>query len=94
MLDTYKVYKEVALINVAKKRKNKYGLYQVHITGINNFGRAIVFATGFTNIKCREAYVWIFQEFSKRCLNNGTTLPNIVVTSLEQDVLDATKEVF
>lgn len=27
MLDTYRLYREVMLINVAKKRKNKYGLF-------------------------------------------------------------------
>jgi hypothetical protein len=27
MLETYRVYREVMLINVAKKRKNKYGLF-------------------------------------------------------------------
>ena len=83
MLETYRLYREVMLINVAKKRKNKYGLFQIHMTGINNFGRAIVFATGFTNIKCKEAYQWIFQEFSKRCLSQNVELPAVLITSLE-----------
>jgi hypothetical protein len=56
MLETYRIYREVMLINVTRKRKNKYGLFQILMTGINNFGRAVVFATGFTNIKCKEAY--------------------------------------
>lgn len=60
MLETYRIYREVMLINVTRKRKNKYGLFQILMTGINNFGRAVVFATGFTNIKCKEAYQWIF----------------------------------
>ena len=60
MLETYRIYREVMLINVSRKRKNKYGLFQVHMTGVNNFGRAVVFATGFTNIKCKEAYQWVF----------------------------------
>ena len=94
MLETYRLYREVMLITVSKKRKNKYGLFQIHMTGVNNFGRAIVFATGFTNIKCKEAYQWIFQEFSKRCLNNSVDLPTVIVTSLEQDVLDAKADVF
>ena len=87
MLDTYRLYKEVVLVNVAKKRKNKYGLFQVHMTGINNFGRAVVFATGFTNIKCREAYKWIFDEFAKRCHAHQLPLPRVVISSLEPDVL-------
>ena len=75
MMDTYRLYREVMLVNVAKKRKNKYGLFQVHMTGINNYGRAVVFATGFTNIKCKEAYSWIFQEFYKRCVQLNVDLP-------------------
>jgi len=58
------------LISVSKKRKNKYGLFQMHFTGINNFGRVVVFATGFTNIKCKEAYKYIFEEFKKKCEEN------------------------
>lgn len=95
MLDTYKLYREVMLVNVAKKRKNRYGLFQIHFTGINNFGRAVVFAIGFTNIKCKESYRWIFEEFSKKCcLANNLELPSVILTSMEQDLLDGYTEVF
>ncbi len=83
------MYREVMLVNVSKKRKNKYGLFQIHMTGINNYGRAVVFATGFTNIKCKEAYNWVFQEFSQRCLNENAELPSVLLTSLEPDILNA-----
>jgi hypothetical protein len=64
------------------------------MTGVNNFGRAVVFATGFTNIKCREAYQWIFTEFSKKCLSSNIELPNVIITSLELDVMEAKADVF
>ena len=83
MLDTYKLYREVMLISISKKRKNVYGLFQLHFTGINNFGRVVVFATGFTNIKCKEAYRYIFDEFKNKCENNDLKLPDVIITSLE-----------
>jgi hypothetical protein len=54
------------MISASKKRKNKYGLFQIHITGINNFGRTVVFAVAFTNIKCKESFVWIFKQYQKQ----------------------------
>ncbi|CDW88447.1 protein far1-related sequence 5-like [Stylonychia lemnae] len=94
MLETYRLYRDVMLVSVSKKRKNKYGIFQIHMTGINNFGRAVVFATGFTNIKCKEAYQLIFKQFNQRCLDNDIQLPDVLITSLEQDILDAKQEVF
>lgn len=63
MLDLYKMYSEAILISVSKKRKNKYGLFHIHFTGINNFGRIITFAVGFLNIKCTNGYEWLFKQF-------------------------------
>eukprot|EP00347_Sterkiella_histriomuscorum_P015287 403357600 len=94
MLETYRLYRDVMLVSVSKKRKNKYGLFQLHMTGINNFGRTVVFATGFTNIKCKEAYEWIFKQFNQRCISNDIQLPDVFITSLEQDIIDAKQEVF
>ncbi len=53
-----------------------------------------MFATGFTNIKCKEAYSWVFQEFSKRCLANNVELPGVLLTSMEPDLLDSKTDAF
>ena len=51
MKEKYSKYPEVVLVSVSKKRKNKHGLYIVHLTGIDTLGHAITFGMGFLDIK-------------------------------------------
>jgi hypothetical protein len=53
MLTLHRLYKDQILINVSKKRKNKYDFFVIEFTGINNFGNTLVFAVAYTNIKCK-----------------------------------------
>lgn len=53
MNECQRCYPEVLLISCSRKRKNKYGLFQIHFTTVNNYGRVVVLGLGFTNIKCK-----------------------------------------
>jgi hypothetical protein len=51
MMDKYIKFPEVILITVSKMRKNKYGFFIIHFTGIDNEGHPITYGLGFLDIK-------------------------------------------
>ena len=83
MLSCIKVYPETLLISASRKRKNKYGLFQIYFTTINNYGRVVVLAIGVTNIKCRQGYEWLFNQYIERATSIGASLPGVVITNLD-----------
>ena len=66
MLSCIRCYPESLLISASRKRKNKYGLFQIYFSTINNYGRVVVLGIGVTNIKCRQGYEWLFQQYCER----------------------------
>lgn len=66
MLSLHRLYRGVIMVNVSRRRKNKYDFYVIKLTGINNFGNALVFAIAFTNIKCKATYDFVFKQFLER----------------------------
>jgi len=95
MLALSKLYGEVVLISVSKKRKNKYGLFIVHFTGISNYGRSITFGLGFLDIKCVEAYKWIFEKYLDSAIRRAdNSIPRVVVTNIDQEIIQAKERVF
>ena len=63
MIECARCYPEVLLISCSRKRKNKYGLFQIHFSSVNNFGRVVILALGLTNIKCKPGYVYMFNHY-------------------------------
>ena len=61
MLSGLKCYPDILLISVSKKRKNKYGLFHVHFSTVNNYGRVVILGLGMTNIKCKQGNEWLFE---------------------------------
>jgi hypothetical protein len=90
MLDCQRIYNKILLVSISKKRKNKYGLFHIHFSTINNFGRVVILALGLTNIRCRQGCEWLFKQYTERALSVGISLPSVVITNLEQEVIDAT----
>lgn len=77
------------MISISRRRKNRYDFYCLLISGINNYGYAVIFAIAFTNIKCYESYSWIFNHFIKRSkIANIPTKPDLLVCPLEQEIID------
>jgi hypothetical protein len=60
MLECYRIYSNAVLISCSRKRKNKYGLFHIFFTTVNNFGRVVVLGVALTNIKCKQGYEWMF----------------------------------
>ena len=65
MIELSRLYSNIVMVCISKRRKNRYDFYVINISGINNFGNTVVFALGFTNIKCKETYDWIFKNYSQ-----------------------------
>ena len=89
MQECQKCYPDVLLISCSRKRKNKYGLFQIHLSTVNNYGRVVILALGFTNIKCKQGYLWMFQKYIERTLEEHIELPKVVVTNLDPEVIEA-----
>ena len=51
------------MMSVSNNRKNKYDLFEIIFTGINNLGNTVVFCISLFNIKSKEAFQLIFQKF-------------------------------
>jgi hypothetical protein len=71
------------MINVCKKRKNKYDFYALKFTGMNNFGNTLIFAIAFTNIKCKASYDYIFKQFLERSKTQLIPVPQLFVLPLD-----------
>jgi hypothetical protein len=56
MMGCSKCYSEVVLVTVARRRKNRYGFYQILFSSMNNYGKIVVLGIGYLNIKCKAAY--------------------------------------
>jgi len=54
------------LISVSDTRMNKYGFYTIIFTSITILGQAVTCGFGFVNIKCIEAFSWVFAKFLER----------------------------
>lgn len=94
MLSCIKCYPQTLLISASRKRKNKYGLFQIYFSTINNYGRVVVLAIGVTNIKCRQGYEWLFHQYIERANSIGAPLPAVVITNLDPEVIEAEQTVF
>jgi hypothetical protein len=94
MIDSQKCYPEILLISCSRKRKNKYGLFQIHFTTVNNFGKVVVLAIAFTNIKCKQGYIWMFQKYIEKTLEEQIALPSVVVTNMDPEVIEALQMTF
>ena len=94
MLTLHRLYKDTIMLNVSKKRKNKYDFYVIQFTGINNFGNSLVFATAFTNIKCKETYNWVIQHFLERAKTQSIPKPQMMILPLDQDLIDSQLECY
>ena len=77
------------MVNVSKKRKNKYDFYVIKITGINNFGNTLIFALAFTNIKCQASYDWVFKHFLERAKAEYVPDPKMIILPIEQEIIES-----
>ena len=41
------------------------------------------------NIKCKQGYLWLFQQYVERTLEEQIELPKVVITNLEPEVTEA-----
>lgn len=89
MMGCVKCFSEVILISVARRRKNRYGFFQVCFSSLNNYGKVIILALGYLNIKCKAGYHWILQKFVERMTEENLKLPRIVVTNMEPELIEA-----
>ena len=93
MQQLHRLYPKVVMLNISKRRKNKYDFYVLKLTGINNFGNSIVFAVGLTNIKCKKAYDFFFRLVVEQAKKENTSVPDLLVlpieNELEQSMADA-----
>ena len=94
MLECYRIYSNAVLISCSRKRKNKYGLFHIFFTTVNNFGRVVVLGLALTNIKCKQGYEWMFQQFTERIQEAGNELPKVVITNADAEVMEAISTVF
>ncbi len=76
-------------MSVSNNRKNKYDLFEIIFTGINNLGNTVVFCISLFNIKSKEAYLLIFQKFFDLLNINKISCPSIFVSPLEKGTIDA-----
>jgi len=53
-----------------------------------------VLAIGVTNIKCRQGYEWLFNQYIERATSIGAPLPKVVITNLDQEVIEAEQAIF
>ena len=88
MLSGLKCYPDILLISVSKKRKNKYGLFHVHFSTVNNYGRVVILGLGMTNIKCKQGNEWLFEQYLERARQIGLSPPKVVITNLDPEVID------
>ena len=86
MMDKFIKHPEVILMTVSAKRKNKYGYYIVHFTGINSQGNPITFGIGFLDIKCVDGYTWILNKFLERAKTYEVDPPKVIITNFEEDI--------
>ena len=89
MIECARCYPEVLLISCSRKRKNKYGLFQIHFSSVNNFGRVVILGLGLTNIKCKPGYVYMFNHYIQKLQEEQIPLPKVVVTNLDMEVIEA-----
>ena len=95
MVALQKLYGQVIMVSVSKKRKNKYDFYTILLSSINNYGNPVVIGLGFTNIKCKEAYAWLLQCYVNRVRErNGDPQPELMVVPLESEAIDSIDVVF
>lgn len=94
MLQCYKCYPDTILVNCSKKRKNKYGLFHIFFSTVNNFGRVVILAVALTNIKCRQGYDFIFKSFAERVNKEGLELPKVVITNADSEVMESATAIF
>lgn len=92
MLQCMKLYSKVILVSVSKRRKNKYDMFNMIISGINNLGNCVIFAYAMTNVKCKKSYYWIFDQLFQRL--GQDTEPQLMVMPLDEDLINAQKEWF
>ena len=85
----HRLYKGVIMVNVSRRRKNKYDFYVIKLTGINNFGNAIIFAIAFTNIKCKASYDYIFKHFLDKAKTEFVGPPKLMVLPIDEDLLES-----
>ena len=86
MMDKYIKHPEVVLFTISAKRKNKYGYFIIHFTGINWHGNPITFGIGFLNIKWIEGYTWVLNKFLERAKTYEVDPPKVIITNFEEDV--------
>lgn len=93
-MECYRLYGEVVLVSVARKRKNKYGLFHIFFSSINNFGRVVILGIALTNIKVKQGYEWIFRQFAERVTLLGYDLPKTLITNADPELMEAATSVF
>ncbi|CAI2385102.1 unnamed protein product [Moneuplotes crassus] len=94
MLEAYVKYNECIMVNVSKYRKNRYSFHIIHITGIDIHGYPICFGIGFLDIKCINAYEWIFKKFIERAEKYEIEMPKIIVLNLDDEISTVLQGIF
>jgi len=77
------------MMSVSKNRKNKYDLFEVIFSGINNLGNTVVFCISLFDIKSKETYHMIFQTFFNKLFIYKIASPSVFVVPLEEGAIEA-----